>query len=88
MAVWPTKIIYEVHADIRGRNLLILADIVIADLLDARYAETEARFLLYGIHLAIDGSGSRISGFEVPFVELPQSLRDEIVAELSFMAGI
>jgi hypothetical protein len=88
MTVWPTKVVHEVHVDVRGRTLLILVDIVIADLPDKSHANADARFLLCGVHPTVDGPDSRITGFEVPFVELPQPLRDEIVAELSRIAGI
>lgn len=88
MTVWPTKVVHEVHVEIGGRARLILVDIVIADLPDSNHPDHDATFLLCGVHPSFDGPDSRITGLKVPFLELPQPLRDEIVAELSRVAGI
>jgi hypothetical protein len=88
MAVWPTKKIHEVRIEVDGKALLVLVDVVIADLPSPENRDIEIRFLLCGVHPYFDSPDTRITGIEVPFLELPQALRDEIVVELSRIAGI
>lgn len=88
LSFWPTTSLHPIDVALDGVPLSFTVDAVIADLPNSANADTTpARFLVCGFHNR-GTDYARITGVEVPFMELPLALRTEIVHELQRVAGV